>query len=160
AMEDATFGTGSQVVGDQVFFRKAGARLWQLFRNGGGPLTGVELDSPPETPFATPIVPGTCDASCKPNVAALEAACGVPLGDIVCDAARPIRAVPLADCEGDTIPGNQQCDLAPGVYGRVRVLNDARMALGPGQYTFCSFKVGRDAAVEANGTTILMPPGA
>jgi hypothetical protein len=160
AMEDATFGTGSQVVGDQVFFRKAGARLWQLFRNGGGSLAGVELEAPPEMPFAPPIVPGTCDAECKPNVAALEASCGFPAAEIVCDQARPVRAVPLGDCEYDTIPGNGQCDLAPGVYGRVRVLNDARMVLGPGQYTFCSFKVGREAAVEADATTVLMPPGA
>lgn len=160
AMEDATFGTGSQVAGDQVFFRKAGARLWQLFRNGGGSIAGVELDSPPEMSFATPIVPGTCDGTCTPNVAALEAACGFPATDIVCDQARPVRATPLADCEGDTIPGNQQCDIAPGVYGRVRVLNDARLSLQPGQYTFCSFKVGREAAVEADGTTILMPRGA
>src|SRR5262249_53338907 len=128
SMEDATFGTGSQVVGDQVFFRKAGARLWQLFRNGGSPLTGVELLAPPETPFTAPVIPGTCDDTCKPDAAALEAACGFPVPFPDCDLSRPVRATPLADCDNyDTTPGNQQCDLAPGVYGRLRVMNGARV---------------------------------
>src|SRR5260221_5667691 len=135
-MQDATFGTGSQVVGDQVFFRKPGARLWQLFRNGGGALTDVELLAPPEMPFTPPILPGTCDA-CQPDVAALEAACGFPASFPACDPTRPVRATPLADCQFDSNPGNQQCDLAPGVYGRLWALNDARVALGPGQYVFC-----------------------
>jgi hypothetical protein len=160
AMEAATFGTGSQVVADQVFFRKAGARLWQLFRNGGGPMTGVELLAPPEQPFTPPVVPGTCSAACEPDVAALEAACGFPTPFPTCDAARPVRAVPFADCEYDTSPGNQRCDLAPGIYGRLRVMNDARLALGPGSYVFCSVKVGREATVEADRTTILLPRAA
>ncbi|MGH7895561.1 MAG: hypothetical protein ACREQL_12895 [Candidatus Binatia bacterium] len=159
AMADATFGTGTQVVGDKVFFRKGGVRLWQLFRNDGGPLTGVELLAPPETPFAPPVIPGTCDAACQPDVAALEAACGFPASFPPCDPLRPIRALPLADCQSDSMPGNQRCDLAPGVYGRLSVMNGARLALGPGQYVFCSVKIGREAAVEADATTILLPTG-
>jgi len=96
---------------------------------------------------------------CKPDPAALKAACGFPAEFPECDPQRAVRATPLADCEFDTIPGNEQCDLAPGVYGRLRVLNDARASLGPGQYVFCGFKVGRNAAVEADGTTVLMPTG-
>jgi hypothetical protein len=156
AMADATFGESTQVVGDKVFFRRPGARLWQLFRNGGGPLTDVELLAPPESPFATPIIPGTCEAGCKPNVAALEAACGIPATIPECVSVKGVRATPLADCLFDSNPGNQQCDLAPGVYGRLRVMNGARLSLSPGEYVFCGVKVGRNAAVEADGTTILM----
>lgn len=156
AMADATFGEGTQVVGDKVFFRRPGARLWQLFRNGGGPLTDVELLAPPESTFAAPVIPGTCDAGCKPNVAALEAACGFPATIPECDNVMGVRATPDADCLFDSLPGNKQCDLAPGVYGRLRVMNDSRLALSPGQYVFCGVKVGRNAAVEADGTTILM----
>jgi hypothetical protein len=159
AMADATFGTGSQVVGDKVFIRKPGARLWQLFRNDGGPLSQVELLAPPETPFETPVIPATCDDACQPDVAAFEAACGFPTPFPGCDPARPVRAIGPADCEHDAVPGNQRCDLAPAVYGRLRVMNDARLALAPGQYTFCSVKVGREAAVEADGVTIFVPNG-
>jgi hypothetical protein len=159
AMGAATFGTGSQVVSDKVFFRKPGARLWQLFRNGGGPLTDVELLAPPEMPFAPPVIPGTCDATCQPNVAAMEAACGFPTPFPACDTTRSVRATPLADCQFDSVPGNEQCDLAPGVYGVLWVMNDARLSLQPGQYTFCRVKIGRQAAVEADATTILVPTG-
>ena len=58
AMADATFGTGSQVVGDKVFIRKAGARLWQLFRNDGGSLDDTELLAPPEHPVRDADDPG------------------------------------------------------------------------------------------------------
>jgi len=160
AMADATFGTGSQVVGDKVFFRKAGARLWQLFRNDGGPLDDIELLAPPEHPFATPVIPGTCDEACKPNVPMLEAACGFPVVFPVCDETRPVRAIPDADCELDSVPGNGKCDLAPGTYGRLRVMNDARLSLGAGEYVFCGVKIGREAAVEADATRILLPSGA
>jgi hypothetical protein len=159
AMGAATFGTGSQVVSDKVFFRKPGARLWQLFRNDGGPLTDVELLAPPEMPFAPPVIPGTCDATCQPNVAALEAACGFPTPFPACDTTRSVRATPLADCQLDSVPGNQQCDLVPGVYGVLWVMNDARVSLAPGQYTFCRVKIGRQATVEADATTILVPNG-
>jgi hypothetical protein len=158
AMADATFGTGSQVASDRVYFRKPGARLWQLFRNGGGPLDEVELLAPPETPFAPPVIPGTCTA-CQPDAAALEAACGFPATMPACDLSRPVRATPLADCEDDVVPGNQRCDLAPGAYGRLRVMNGARLALGPGEYVFCAVKVGRNAVVEADATTVLLPGG-
>lgn len=158
-MADATFGAGSQVVGDRVFFRRPGARLWQLFRNDGGPLTNVELLAPPETTFAPPVIPGTCDAACKPDVTAIEAACGFPAVFPECEPGRSVRAIPLADCDFDTTPGNGQCDLAPGAYGRLRVLNDARVRLEPGEYVFCGVKVGRDAAVAADATTVLLPRG-
>jgi hypothetical protein len=159
SMEAATFDTGSQVVSDDVFFRKPGARLWQLFRNGGTPLTDVQLLAPPEMPFTPPVVPGTCDASCRPDVAALETACGFPSPFPACDASSAVRVTPLADCAFDTVPGNQQCDLAPGTYGALWVMNDARLALGPGAYTFCNVKVGRGATVDAHATTIFVPTG-
>ena len=133
AMEDATFGTGSQVVGDKVFIRKPGARLWQLFRNDGGVLDDTELLAPPEHPFATPVIPGTCDDACQPDVTMLEAACGFPVAFPVCDQARPVRAIPNADCAFDSVPGNGKGDprrearaagerRAPSPGGRVRVL--------------------------------------
>jgi len=159
SMENATFGTGSQAVGDTVFVRQAGARLWQLFRNDGGPLTNVEILAPPEMPFTPPVIPNTCNASCQPDVAALEAACGFPPSFPECDGSRSVRALPLADCAFDATPGNQRCDLAPGVYGRLSVLRGARVALGAGDYVFCGLKVGRDATVEADGTKVLLPVG-
>jgi hypothetical protein len=159
SMENATFGAGSQAVGHTVFVRQAGARLWQLFRNGGGPLTNLELLAPPEMTFTPPVIPNTCDASCQPDVAALEAACGFPPSFSDCDSSRSVRALPLADCRFDAMPGNQRCDLAPGVYGRLTVLRGARVALGSGDYTFCGVKVGRDATVEADATTVLLPSG-
>ena len=158
SMAEATFGTGTQTVGNKVYTRKA-SRLWQLFRNGGGPLSGVELLVPPEQPFDPPVIPNTCSDTCQPDVAALEAACGFPASITSCDGSRFVFARPRADCEYDSVPGNERCDLAPGVYGRLRVLNDARLALAPGQYVFCSVKVGRDAAIEASGTTVLLPNG-
>jgi hypothetical protein len=158
SMTEATFGEGTQTAGDKVFAHKA-TRLWQLFRNGGGPMSGVELLAPPEMTFATPIIPNTCSETCQPDIAALEAACGFPASLSACDGSRSVFARPLSDCDLDSAPGNQRCDLAPGIYGQLRVMNDARIALGPGQYTFCSVKIGRNAAVEADATTILLPDG-
>jgi len=35
--------------------------------------------------------------------------------------------------------------LAPGTYGRARILNGASLTLAPGTFTFCDIKMGRNA---------------
>jgi hypothetical protein len=49
------------------------------------------------------------------------------------------------DCSAgeDLLPGNGQCDLAPGVYGEVTVRGKSTMVLAGGSYTMCSLDVGK-----------------
>ena len=76
-MNDVLFASGSQVAGDRTFFRKNGAIIWDLFRNGGGPLDNVQILGSGPTPFTLPIIANTC-TYCVPDVAAIEALCGFP----------------------------------------------------------------------------------
>jgi len=49
--------------------------------------------------------------------------------------------------------------LAPGVYGRLRMIDGGTLQLGAGTYTFCDAKTGQGAVIEtqgAAGTTILI----
>ena len=71
---------GGQVVASQTFLRKPGAQLWQLFRNNDSSLENVTLLAPQPNPqpFDGPVIPGTCDAACNPNYAAMKQACGFP----------------------------------------------------------------------------------
>lgn len=160
-MNDVNFAPGSQVAGDRTFFRKNGAIIWDLFRNGGGPLGNVQILGSGPTPFATPIIPGTC-TNCVPDVAAIEALCGMPDPFPACDPAKPVKAVPNGDCDPlalDTVPGNHECDLAPGTYGAVVALNAANLNLVPGDYNVCSFRTGRNAKVDASATRLLINGG-
>jgi hypothetical protein len=152
----------SQIAGDQTFFRKGGARIWRSFRNNDSPLQNVQLVGPAPNPdgFTPPIIPGTCDANCNPNVAGIKAACGFPTPFPSCDPSRSVRASRGEDCgPADAVPGNQQCDLPPGTYGTFSVQNGGRANLTPGQYVFCNFRTGRRAKVTAQGTTVLIPDG-
>jgi hypothetical protein len=160
-MNDVFFAQGSQVAGDRTFFRKNGAIIWDLFRNGGGPLDNVQILGSGPTPFTLPIIPNTC-TNCVPDVAAIEALCGFPVPFPACDAAKPVKAGPNTDCDPlalDILPGNKQCDLAPGTYGSIVVLNVARLNLTAGDYNVCSFRTGRNTKVEAGGTRILVADG-
>jgi hypothetical protein len=155
SLADATFGDGSQTVADLAFFRKPGARIWQLFRNGGGPLANVQILAPPPQTFAPPIIAGTCDANCVPNVAAMEAACGFPNPFPACNPGAPIKALANSDCSAsDSVPGNNQCDLPPGTYGQIDAQNGSHVVLSAGIYNVCAFKAGRNVVVEAQGTQI------
>ena len=150
----------SQLVGDQTVFRKGGARIWQSFRNNDSPLQNVQLNGPAPNPaaFTPPIIPGTCDANCNPNVTAIKAACGFPTPFPACNPDRAVRASKGEDCgPNDTVPGNQQCDLPPGVYGNFSVQNGGWANLSAGDYVFCNFRTGRRAKVTAQGARILIP---
>lgn len=153
-----TFATGSQSAADKTFFTKPGAAVDQVFRNDGGPLVNVDIDSPPVSPFAPPILPGTCSDECEPDRAALEAACGFPTPFPACDPSADVTATAANDCAPDALPGNGQCDLVPGVYGLLKVKDDATVSLAPGDYTFCDVKIGKQARVLGD-VTITIPNG-
>ena len=74
-----------------------------------------------------------------------------------CDPGKVVRATPESDCEGapDAVPGNGRCDLAPGTYGDLWVLNDAKLTLLGGTYTFCGFQFGRRTETVASAATIV-----
>ena len=158
-MQAATFADGSQLVGDQVFFTKPGANIFQLFRNGGGSLANATIASPPVQPFTTPVLPGTCDASCTADVSAIAALCGFPVPFPACNSGAPVNVEPGQDCPGDTSPGNGRCDLPPGVYGALNVRSKAKLTLAAGSYSFCSMRIVRSTLVLGNGTTITVPNG-
>jgi hypothetical protein len=154
---------GGQVVADQTYIRKPGAQLWQLFRNDDSPLDNVTLLGPPPNPqpFDAPIIPGTCDADCNPDYAAMKQACGFPSPFPSCDPAKGVKAVRGTDCPPyDTVPGNQQCDLPPDTYGSIAINDGGRLNLTSGVYVACLFKAGRDTTVTADATTVFIPAGA
>lgn len=152
------FAVGAQAAGDEVRCTKPGLALWQLFRNAGTCGDATIQVTPPQT-FAPPIIPGTCDAACVPDVAALQAACGFPEPFPSCDPGTPVTVRPGADCDGaaDERPGNGDCDLAPGAYGAVRLDNDAQLTLDAGTYVMCGLTVGRRASVASTETTLAIP---
>lgn len=156
---EVTFVDGSQAAGDKTFFRKPGAVVSQLFRNDGGPLANVTVNVPPAQPFTTPIIAGSCDPGCRPNPVALETACGFPLPFPACDGTKNVRALPGADCPGDTAPGNGACDLPPGTYGYIVVQNAARLTLAPGDYVACGVQIGRNVIVRADEARVLVDDG-
>lgn len=158
-MQAATFADGSQLVGDQVFFTKPGANIFQLFRNGGGSLANATIADPPVQPFAPPVLPGTCDASCSVDVDTLKALCGFPAPFPSCNPGAPVDVDPGQDCAGDTSPGNGRCDLPPGVYGDLTVRSKAKLTLATGNYTFCSMRIVRSTLVLGNGATVRVPDG-
>jgi hypothetical protein len=154
---------GGQVVAAQTYLRKPGAQLWQLFRNDSSSLANVTLLAPPPNPqtFAAPVIPGTCDAACNPNYAAMKQACGFPSPFPACDFSRPVKVVRGDDCAPfDTVPGNRQCDLPPGTYGNITINDGGRLNLDPGIYVACLFHGGQDTTTTADSTTILLPSGA
>ena len=48
-------------------------------------------------------------------------------------------------------PGQRLGPLAPGVYGRLQVLNGGAVTLSAGAFTFCDVKTGRGAAIRTLG---------
>ena len=161
SLADATFGDGSQTAADAAFFRKPGARIWQLFRNDNSSLANVQILAPPvqqlspsPVAFGDALIAGTCNA-CVVNVAALEAACGFPSPFPACDPTKPVKAIVNGDCSiGDTVPGNGICDLPPGTWGQIDVQNGAHLKLSAGSYNVCAFKAGRGVQIDATGVTL------
>jgi hypothetical protein len=159
-LDEVSFADGTQSVSDAQFFTKPGAQVFQVFRNGGGPLTNVTIAQPPPQPFTTPIVPNSCSDDCQPDLTAIEMACGFPAPFPACDPSRAVTAHPNADCSAfDVVPGNGQCDLAPGAYGFVVVHNGARLSLAAGDYSMCSFRGGRNILVLGSGVSVSIPNG-
>jgi hypothetical protein len=159
ALADVTFVAGSQTAGDKTFFRKPGAVISQLFRNDASSLANVTVNIPPPEPFTTPLIPGSCDAGCKPNAVALEVACGFPEQFPGCDTTNNVQVLPGTDCAGDTDPGNGTCDLPPGTYGFIVVQNSARVTFGPGDYVACGMRLGRNVIFRADESRVLVPDG-
>jgi hypothetical protein len=66
----------------------------------------------------------------------------------------PFCVAPTFTCGGPDVivaPGQLVGPLAPGVYGRVIVMNGGSLTLAPGEFTFCDVKMGRQAVIEAQG---------
>jgi hypothetical protein len=75
---------------------------------------------------------------------------GVPSLPIV----TPFCTIPPISCGGMDIivpPNQSQGPLAPGTYGRVKVLNGATLTLAAGTFTFCEIKMGRNANLTTVG---------
>jgi hypothetical protein len=152
SFEDAFFADGSQVAGDKGNFNKQFADAFQVFVNKGAPFPNLLVRHPPIETFATPILPGTCGAGCKPDFTALGALCGMPSPFPACASGNPVSAEPGEDCYPapvDEVLGNARCDLGPGTYGAVRATNDSEIRLTGGVYNVCSFTVSRDAVLSA-----------
>lgn len=68
--------------------------------------------------------------------------------------ALPFCPVSIPPCGTDDIqvsPNQTFGPLAPGTYGRLRVLNGATITLTAGEFTFCDVKMGRNASIIAQG---------
>ena len=149
SFEDAFFADGSQIAGDKGNFNKPFADAYQVFVNKGAPFPNLNVRHSIDG-FTTPILPGTCGAGCQPDAAALGALCGIPVPFPACAPGKPVTVNAGADCSpsaADVAQGNGRCDLAPGAYGDVRVMNNAEVRLAGGTYTVCSFLVARNAVV-------------
>jgi len=162
SFEDAFFADGSQLAGDKGNFNKAFADAFQAFLNKGGPFPNLIVRQPPVQSFVTPIIPGTCDGACNPDVAAIDALCGVPNPFPSCDPTKLVQVSAGGDCEGapDASPGNGQCDLGPGTYGDVNVKNNAKISFTGGVYDVCSLILGKNAdGSAASAATINVDDG-
>lgn len=65
----------------------------------------------------------------------------------------PFCPIPTFDCgtQHITVGPAQTIGLAPGKYGKLKVLNGATLELQPGTYQFCDLKTGRGATISALG---------
>jgi hypothetical protein len=74
----------------------------------------------------------------------------------------PFCSVPPITCGSNDIqvsPGQSQGPLAPGTYGRLRVLDGGSITLSPGQFTFCDIKAGRSTKITTLGQATLNVAG-
>jgi hypothetical protein len=168
--ENATYDQGSQIVGDVARFNRPGAVIWQLFSNKPSGLNNVSIGLPPVQSFVPPVL-GNIDGDANPSCSTanqqcvvdygdLYAACGFPAVFPACDLTKSIVVLPNSDCPviiNDPVPGNNVCDLEPGVWGNVSIQNGGRLNLVGGTYTFCNFQSGQHVNITASAdTTIYM----
>jgi hypothetical protein len=70
----------------------------------------------------------------------------------------PFCALPAIACGSQDLqvsPGETLGPLAPGTYGRLRVLNGASVVLSAGEFTFCEVRTGRNAVITTLGPATL-----
>lgn len=70
----------------------------------------------------------------------------------------PFCEVPHVACGATDVrvaPGQSLGPLAPGTYGRLRVLNGGLLTLQPGAFVFCDIKAGRGATIRTLGQATL-----
>jgi hypothetical protein len=70
----------------------------------------------------------------------------------------PFCSVPAVTCGSNDVqvpPGGSAGPLAPGTYGRLRVLDGGSITLQPGEFTFCSIRTGRNAEITTLGPATL-----
>ena len=139
----------SQLVGDQTVFRKGGARIWQSFRNNDSPLQNVQLNAPGAEPCGVHTADHRGHLRCELQSERHGHQGRVRLPHAVPGLrprSRSVRASKGEDCgPNDTVPGNQQCDLPPGVYGNFSV-RERRMGQPEQPATTCSATSARVAA--------------
>jgi hypothetical protein len=165
--EDPNYADGSQIAGDRTRFSTGGGIISQLFTNVPTGLENVFVGLPPIEPLTVPILgdrDGDGTASCGPGCAVdagdLAAACGFPAPFPVCDPGRSVVVLPLRDCPaGDTAPGNERCDLPPGVYGNLEVRDKSSITFGGGTYVVCDFLFGKDTEALADAATTVQVSG-
>lgn len=83
---------------------------------------------------------------------------GLPVLPIV----DPFCSLPTITCGSTDIQvasGTSMGPLAPGTYGRLRVLNGASIVLAAGEFTFCDIKTGRNATITTLGPATLNVAG-
>src|SRR5262245_35556403 len=165
--ENPNYADGSQIAGDRARFNTGGGIIFQLFSNDATGLENVFLGSPPVEPVTLPILGDldgdgkqSCAAGCVVDAGDLAKACGFPTPSPACDPAKGVVVTPLADCpSGDVLPGNQRCDLPPGVYGNLEVRDQASLTFAGGNYVVCDLNVGKNTETLANAATTVQASG-
>lgn len=155
SFEDTRFADNTQMAADKLNLQRAGAVFWQLFTNKPFNAANATVNQPPVQTFTTPIIAGTCDASCNADPSAIETFCNFPNPFPPCDPTKLVTANEGADCPPfDSSPGNGACDLPPGTYGDVVVKNGATINFAAGAYNVCSLALGQHANATGGSTEI------
>lgn len=161
-------GQSSQVVADTILNPRPGGNVFaptttldQVFQNGLPLPPQAIINDPPEQAVALPILPGTCDAFCEPDIAAVQTLCNFPAVFPSCDPNTSLTIRAASDClPYDTNLGNNACDLPPGDYGFVKMAaGGSVLTLQAGDYTFCTFKAGAGSRVNGNGAVMRIVAG-
>lgn len=165
SFQNPFFAPNSQLAADVVRISRAGATFWQLFRNSGPPIDGATFGVVGPNPDKTfPLSPlpilgdadgdgtpscATVSNSCEPDPGDLAAACAFP--PVFLDCGGPQVTAAGGDCVGapDATPGNDRCDLPPGVYGNLNARNGSELTFIGGDYAFCTVTIGRNVTVDA-----------
>src|SRR5262245_24418409 len=124
--------------------------------------------------FATPILGDldgdgnpSCTGGCVTDLGDVALACdpsgSIPLPFPACNVSRPVSVEPGRDCPlsvGDFNPGNSQCDLPAGVYGKIHVLRGARLEFQPNSTTVACHLIADPATrIRSQGPCNVLIPG-